>query len=368
MTRPFAPALAMLALALAIPCAHSQPAGALGEDFIHVVQAGDTLSTLAQRYTGDASNWQPLQTHNGVADPTRLPVAMELHIPLALIPEQAASARVVHVQGRAEVDGRLAQPDMAVAEGMRLRTYTDSFLSLELADGSTVTIPAGSDVSVERLRQFRAVPLTDSVLHIRAGTVDARVAPAGQGVGRFEIRAPVAVTGVRGTRLRVRTQSDGVTSQVMEGHLRVQPHAPGALADQPVVVASGYGAVVRGDGSLAGVRPLLPAPRLDTPRRSGGTWHVAFAPVAGAAAYELDISTDPQALRVVSSRRIEGPQQAGFAAPGAGRYYVTVRAVDDQGLTGHHATRPFTGTLALMSSDGQPVAAGYGATIMLTLY
>src|SRR5690606_9906636 len=139
------------------------------------------------------------------------------------------------------------QPDMAVAEGMRLRTAADSFLSLELADGSTVTVPPGSDVSVERLRQFRAVPLTDSVLRLGTGTVDARVAPAGHGVGRFEIRAPVAVTGVRGTRLRVRTQPDGVTTQVMEGRLRVQPHAPGAPAGQPVAVAAGYGAVVHGD-------------------------------------------------------------------------------------------------------------------------
>lgn len=368
MTRPFAPALAMLALALAFPCAHGQPAGALGEDFVYVVQAGDTLSTLAQQYTGNASNWKPLQSRNGVADPTRLPVALELRIPLALIPERPASARVVHVQGHAEVDGRPAQPDMPVAEGMRLRTAADSFLSLELADGSTVTVPAASDVSVERLRQFRTVPLTDSVLRIGTGAVDARVAPAGQGVGRFEIRTPVAVTGVRGTRLRVRKQSDGIISQVLEGHLRLQPHAPGAPAGQPVAVAAGYGAVVHGDGSLGGVHPLLPAPRLDTPRRNGDTWHVAFAPVAGAAGYELDVSTDPQALRVVSSRRIDGPQQAGFAAPGAGRYYVTVRAVDNEGLAGHHATLPFTSMLALTSSDGQPVAAGYGATIMLTPY
>ena len=37
--------------------ARSQPAGALGDDFIHRVRPGDTLIDLASRYTRSPTNW-----------------------------------------------------------------------------------------------------------------------------------------------------------------------------------------------------------------------------------------------------------------------------------------------------------------------
>ena len=58
------------------------------------------------------------------------------------------------------------------------------------------------------MRQFEGTGLTDSVVRVQRGSVESSVAPEGQGVGR-EIRTPVAVTGVRGTRFRVQSGSGG---------------------------------------------------------------------------------------------------------------------------------------------------------------
>ncbi|WP_287813254.1 FecR domain-containing protein, partial [Achromobacter sp.] len=230
-------ALSLLALLsgllLAIP-SHSQPAGALGENFIYRVRQGDTLINIAATYTRNQANWSPLQSLNQVATPERLPIGLELRIPLSMIPERAADARVVHVSGQANLDGQALKPGANVAEGSKVVTAPNGFVTLELADGSKLTLPADGAVELTRLRQFDGTDLTDSVIHVERGSVESSVAPGGQGVGRFEVRTPVAVTGVRGTRFRVQSGNLGVHSEVLEGSVRLQPHAPGAAPAQPV--------------------------------------------------------------------------------------------------------------------------------------
>lgn len=352
-------------LCAAATVAHGQPAGALGDDFIHRIRQDDTLSALAGGYTGDATQWARLQTLNGIADPRRLPIGSELRIPLAMIPEGPAPARASHVSGGAQVDGRPLAAGAEVPEGGVITTAANGFATLLFADGSRTTVLPGSSVVLERVRRFLTVPLADAILRVERGAVESDVAPGGGGVGRFEIRAPVAVTGVRGTRFRVRAE-EGVQSEVVEGSVRLQPHAPGAAPPaQPVAVDRGYGASVAADGALLGVNALLPAPELGEPRREGGGWTVPFAPVPGAAAYVVRVSRDERAMELVSSSRQDGPALR-FSAP-AGPHYVTVRAVDAAGLAGYDsAPRPFTGAVGLQSGYGLTVLTGWGDPVSLT--
>src|SRR3546814_17702103 len=89
---------------------------------------------------------------------------------------------------------------------MRISDWSSDVCSSDL-DGAT---------HLERLRQFEGNALTDSILRVQRGVVDSNVAPAGQGVGRFEVRTPVAVTGVRGTRFRVPARAQGARSERSE--------------------------------------------------------------------------------------------------------------------------------------------------------
>ncbi|HCW22073.1 FecR domain-containing protein [Achromobacter sp.] len=358
--------LALLSCALTVPV-HAQPAGALGDDFIYRVRQGDTLIDLATRYTRKQANWAPLQTLNNVTTPELLPIGLELRIPLAMIPERAAEARVLHVSGQANMNGKPLQQGQSLSEGSTVVTAPNGFVTLELADGSKLTLPAGGSVELARLRQFEGTALTDSVIHVQRGSVESTVAPTGQGVGRFEIRTPVAVTGVRGTRFRVQSGPGGVQSEVLEGSVRLQPHAPGTSPAKPVAVARGYGAAVRNDGSVSGVRELLAAPQLSPPERSGGVWTSAFPPVAGAQGYLVRVSRDADGALPVSS--VAFPTNSiRFTAPGAGTYYVSVRAIDDLGLNGQDAVATFEGANQLMTPYGLGVGSGSGEPIILTEY
>lgn len=346
----------------------SQPAGALGEDFIHRIRPGETLIELAARYTRNQANWTRLQTLNSVTTPEALPIGLELHIPLSMIPVRDAQAKVLHVSGQAALDGKVPQPGTPVSEGSTLETAPNGFVTLELADGSKLTLPSNGAVELTRLRQFEGTALTDSIVNVRRGSVESTVAPAGNGVGRFEIRTPVAVTGVRGTRFRVQSGDRGVQSEVLEGSVRLQPHAPGATPpSKPVTVASGYGAAVGADGAVSEVRPLLAAPQLGDPIRAGGAWTSAFAPVPGAQSYLVRVSRDAEGALPVSSASFPS-NDIRFTAPGAGTFYVSVRAVDSLGLHGQDSVRPFEGANMLLTSFGLGVSSGSGDPITLTQY
>ncbi|HYG42384.1 MAG TPA: FecR domain-containing protein, partial [Bordetella sp.] len=200
------------------------------------------------------------------------------------------------------------------------------------------------------------------------GTLDSHVAPSGQGVGRFEVRTPVAVTGVRGTRFRVQAGAHGARSEVIDGSVRLQPHAPNHSAGRVVAVPTGFGAAVGADGVLSGVRPLLPAPQLGAPQRAGsGQWTTAVSPVPGAVAYQVQVSRDAEGLELTSSSQFNTPDIR-FAAPGGGTYYVAVRAIDAVGLHGRDAHLTFEGASVLMTVSGLPVALSDGGAVMLADY
>ena len=78
-TAPVATAAAM-ATALAPP-----PPTAAPEQVVHVVQSGDTLGAIAQKY---GVPWEDIATYNSLVNPNRLDVGDELVIPIGGIPTE----------------------------------------------------------------------------------------------------------------------------------------------------------------------------------------------------------------------------------------------------------------------------------------
>jgi nucleoid-associated protein YgaU len=50
---------------------------------VYTVQAGDNLSTISKRFYGDANKYQKIAQANGLADPDKIKVGMQLKIPPA---------------------------------------------------------------------------------------------------------------------------------------------------------------------------------------------------------------------------------------------------------------------------------------------
>ncbi|MGY8524647.1 FecR domain-containing protein [Paracidovorax citrulli] len=313
------------------------PAGADGKHFLHQVEPEDTLITLAQRYTGEARNWHELQRLNRVADPYRLKVGSVIRIPLDRIPVIAAQARVVSVVGDVRLDGQPARLHAPVNESAWLETGADGLVTFELQDGSRAAVPPRSRLQLSRLRAFAGTGLVDAIVRIDAGAMESRVAPEGGGVGRFEVRTPMMVTGVRGTRFDVDAGEPGQgvgAGAVLEGEVAVS-----AKSGQRRVPA-GYGVAISSDGKPGAPRKLLPAPVL-LPLPQGPVYDdeadLAWQPVQGAARYLVVVTRDAALTEQLFSGVVERASARVTGLP-EGRVFVSVRAVDPARLAGTPGT------------------------------
>jgi peptidoglycan L-alanyl-D-glutamate endopeptidase CwlK len=78
----------------------------------YVVQAGDTLSHIAQRFYGDASRYSLIASTNGLANPNLIVVGQELVIPALpgpTMPARTDPTRFLSEQKLAEVHPQLAE-------------------------------------------------------------------------------------------------------------------------------------------------------------------------------------------------------------------------------------------------------------------
>jgi hypothetical protein len=359
--------LPVLALALSgiLPgAALAQASGAQGSDFLYDAQRGDTLIGLSTRYTLTPTHWQQLQQINHIPEPSRLPIGKQIHIPFALIPEVASRARVTHVTGSVRADGKPVATGQQLGEGNVITTGADGFATLQLADASVLTVPASSTLTIQRLRSFKGTGLIDSVMTLKKGGLESSVAPRHTGVGRFEIHTPLSITGVRGTQLRVRNDAHGAQSEVVRGRALVASAHQGGTA----TLHADQGTAVAPSGRILAVRKLLAAPALPKPERGGAAgWRMTFPAVPGASAYLARVATDPAVTRLVSTHIFQKPDVT-FNAPGAGTFYVAVRAIDPDGIEGNDAVRSFPGAPVLTSPDGLAVVSGSGRPILLTRF
>jgi hypothetical protein len=359
--------IAILCTMTISPAVMAQPAGSQGDDFIHRIQPNDTLIALADRYTRNNSNWTVLQQHNAIANPSALPIGLELKIPFPLIPEVPASATAIHVSGNALVDGAPLRTGMSVSEGSTISTSPNVFVTLQLSDGTKVALPRGERTHLERLREFEGLGLTDSIVRIENGDIDSNVAPSGQGVGRFEVRTPVAIIGVRGTRFRINTANEALRSEILHGAVNLKSQAAQNGTHQQARIAAGHGAAVSADGTIT-TQPLLPAPELAPAQRTGsGQWTSLFTPVPGATAYLVQVSRDREGLEVVSSQQFDDANIR-FSARRPGTHYASVRAISSTGLGGGDTVVAFEGSSTLNSSSGTPITLSDGSVVTLTDY
>lgn len=314
------------------------------QDQVHVVQPGDNLYDLAQRYLDDPKQWPQLQRLNRVSHPRRLMPGSQLVIPAALARPEPAVADVLHVSGQASVRPASQAGAMPLAvggqvsEGAQIEVGQDGFVTLRLADGSVVRLSAGTQVRLRELRHAPSPGHVQSGLDLDRGRVDATVKPLPSTRSRFEVRTPRAVGGVRGTTFGVAVGQGGdLIGDVREGAIHVRSLAAPTGAEGTLVRA-GQGARV---GNTTAVAPLLAPPDLSgvpDVLEDASLLELPLSRDVGASGWQVRIASDDAAERVVRNAIFPLPV-ARFAALDDGPYLLAVRAIDSQGIPGTEAVR-----------------------------
>jgi hypothetical protein len=318
----------------------------------YTTRDGDTLYDIAGRYMADPADWALLSRLNHVPAPRRMPAGISLRLPSGRLRQDQDAARVVATSGPVEhaFDNSPYLPlrtGETLAEGDRVRTGPNGFATLELPDGSYVTIAQDGELDIGKLRHVVLTGAGDRVFNLRHGEVESQVTHATRGDDRFQIRSPSVVAGVRGTRFRVdydgSTQTTAVA--VLDGAVGVDPAtqrgqyaapAPGVpLQASEQLVKASFGNVTRSGGAVGSPVELLPAPALAQPARVQDGKTVAFdiKPAGQAVGYRLQISHDADQLDLVRDMRVNTPH-ADFGDLPDGTYFVRVASTDSHGLDG----------------------------------
>ena len=300
------PILLTLLFSLPVPALAEKPASQPGTivntppDMTYFALEGDTLSSIAKRFTDKSSNWATLGKRNKIANDRAIPVGSAIVIPLELLPEEASVAKVVALAGLStakKIDGTetaIALGDI-LTEGNRISTGKNGFLSIALPDESRISIPSNSQVTLAKLRMTKYTKSPRTEINLMQGRVESKVSPLNSNKGRFEVTSPLAIAGVRGTHFRVEINDDGVANEVLSGGVAVgKKEKPNAL-----LLPAGKGNIISGAGVGKAI-DLLPAPVLtdNFQLQSKPTIQFSVVKMNGAQAYRAQIASDASAQNI----------------------------------------------------------------------
>ncbi len=310
----------------------------------YYAQPGDTLISISRQFTGRSDNWIQLGKLNRIAKDISIPIGTPIVIPAELLTDETVDAKVIAYSGPVAViddNGHAVQVAVGttLAEGMQVETGNNGFISLSLPGGSRITLPSNTRVKLTKLRVSLYFKSPRTEITLMRGRVESRVNPLDQNKGRFEVRTPLSVAGVRGTHFRVRYSENQVATEVLEGTVAVSK-----IDHRSSAMVSAEKGNITNAATVGSVVNLLPAPRIIAPAGGYANYSVArftLAPLAGAAAYHVQISTDREGQNIISeSRSLERDIALNSMPDGA--YFMHASAIDRQGLEGLPQTQEFT--------------------------
>lgn len=315
------------------------------QDWNYRVRPGDTLWDLGARHLKAGIDWRRLQAHNRIADPYHLPPGTRMRFPIGWLRIEPAKARVIAVRGAVNVLASDTAPARLVSEGMRLgigsrlETGPNASATLEFADGSRLMVKDNSAIVFDELSSYGATGMVDTRMRLQRGRTFNRVIPAKGPASRYIIETPSATSSVRGTRFRVSAGDEGESdaTEVLEGRVQV-----GAQHRQ-VLVMPGFGSLAGTGAAPSAPIRLLPTPSLidaaSVLEQLPAT--VAWTPVPGASAYRVEVVRDDAPEVLLFESRVAATQLRIDDLP-AGRQRLLVRAIADNGLSGHDLVQVFT--------------------------
>ncbi|GAB5486858.1 MAG: FecR domain-containing protein [Parasphingorhabdus sp.] len=323
------------------------------------VKRGDTLIALATKYFRKPSDYRIVQRLNRIRDPHRIPVGKKLTIPFHILKYRKSQASLSAFRGNVSIAsmGKTLAPvkGLDLDEGSQLLTAAGSFLTIELEDGSRVSMPSNSKVRITRLRHILLTDSVDYELAVDRGRLRSKVTPFGNKPGRYKVRTPVSVSAVRGTDYRTRVDDNaGIAfSETVEGAIDV------AAGNKNITVPQGKGARANDAGETITAN-LLSAPELIDPAKVQSDESLSFNLAANALAtgHRILISSDAGFVDIVAEKK-QNASQIELASIPNGRYFAKASAFSREGFEGMPSTYSFKRLLNTVSGSAAQGDFGY---------
>ena len=306
-------------------------------DLLAEVLPGETLIELARRELAAPHDWRSLAKLNGIKNPLTLPPGFKVFIPKAWRKPIFAKASVQSVEGPAQANLKPLNAGSLLAEEDTVQTGPKAVVVLRLPDGTTVRIPPGSKVRIDRLRGYHGSEAIDARLNLEQGGLEVQSESSRLGkaplTGRnIEVLTPKATASVRGTSFRIGAQDEQSVAETLAGAIEWA----GASERRPL--PGGFGVAVDKTGALGPTEKLLSASAklISATTLDVVEGEIEFEAVAGAQKYLLELSTDATFSALVSSAA-QSDTKAIVRSERDGPHYLKVRAVAPSGVAGFDA-------------------------------
>lgn len=325
--------LSLIGVLFAFP-AQAQPAGARGDNFIYVVQRDDTLGSLAERFTSKPGHWRHIKSYNRIGNVKTIPVGKQILIPFKYIDTIPDRGQIVALTGQVYANEKALSINQYIHEAQVIRTEQNSSVTISLSNGSTLTIAPHSIITIQRLRSFSGTGLIDTIFQAKVGSFSADVNPSNRDIGRFEIRTPVCITGIRGTKVRNHIDTEGNTIiELLRGDTDVASnHRP----NRRTKLAPNQGLQVSSKGKVSAPIALLPAPTIQA--EIDNVKHVlklSITPVPNAKAYLVRYTADPDGYHEFARvSTTETNRILPIPSSVSKRFYVQVRSINQRNIGG----------------------------------
>ena len=307
--------------------------------YIHTALQSDTLIGIANRYLIKRNDWQAIKSVNKIENPNRIPVGTRIKIPVTLMRTELINAEVIALQGQVESSNGVLAVGSRVGEGDKLKTGSNGFVSIRLADGSILKVQSKSSIQLENARQLANTGgVGDTVVKLEQGRVETSVTKQKGSGARYEIRTPTSNMGVRGTVFRVGSDDTGrrALSEVVEGMVDVGSTGQAKILTLP----AGFGTVVEAGKPPSAPISLLPAPDLSAVATvaSKPQIRIQFPALALAQGYRGQVATDAAFTNLIMDVTAMLPMIDLVNLPD-GQLFLRVRGFDQNGLEGIDATK-----------------------------
>lgn len=351
--------LLLAAIAAGTPASASAPQQS-SDDLIYVVKRGDTLIGLARDFMVRESHYRIVQRANKIANPLALPVGSRLKIARNLLKFAPEDAKAVSVRGNVTVSrggtGSVLANGAILQEGASIQTGPSSFATLQLDNGSRISLPSNSRLRISRLRRYNIDASLDYDFDLAKGGVRSTVTPMKSANDQYRMRSPKAVSAVRGTDFQSRyDEAAGADfAEVVEGALAVGLHDG---SDTPLPAGSGLIVDKSGKSSVEALLPAVEWPDAGKLQREKS---VAFALPANpsASATRVSLSADAGfAEQFADSVTSTGVTE--FADVPDGNYFVRLRSISQSGVEGMPATYAFKRRMNSISAQAGADSLGY---------
>ncbi len=348
-----AAAVAILLAISAVPCLSQEESSSFQNV---VVQPGDTLWAISNKYLKDPASWDQILKHNKLPtkDPTVALPGMILRVPVRLIKAQLRAAHLVYSVNRVlyrrkeTADWKGGKTMMELFQGDSVRTLEDSKARVKLLDKELLSLEPNSMAVIKPQDRDGDIELkSGSVIAGRARVVtatalvtpktkDTRYAASVEPdlTTRVEVYKGLAAVDAQGSRVDVPA---GMSTRVRPG---LAPEVPKVIANLPEIEARGLefaSAIKVGGGAAPEPRGALaaPEPEADAESLRGDLQSLRVGlPIMG---YRVQAAKDKEFTNILFDKNYESDDRFlpgdGGLAPGA--YWWRIAIVDLLGTEGN---------------------------------